>query len=272
MMPRPTGRVGQALEAAVRAGITVALATGRRTNFAAPVLAGLDLPQSMPLITSNGAVVRTLGGELIERYYLPVADAKALCGLLRPFGSVVFSFDRTDKPQIVMEDLGRAEDEIGPWIEANRKDIAVFKPLEGAFEEGEEPIQGMVAGRIEPLRQAAKALAESELAAKCSCVRTEYPARDLTILDLMLPGISKGSSLERLAQKLGIDRKQVMAVGDNWNDFEMLCWAGQPVLMGNAPTELKAEAVGRGWLQVPENDHDGAAVAIERAIKSTEQG
>ena len=61
----------------------------------------------------------------------------------------------------------------------------------------------------------------------CECVRTEYPARDLSILDLLPRGVSKGWALERLARRLGMDRKETMAIGDNWNDVDMLEWAGQ---------------------------------------------
>jgi len=261
-------RVAEALQAAVRAGITVAIATGRRTDFTTPLIEGLDLPESMPLITSNGAVVRTLGGELYERQELGLEVTRGLCQLMRPFGSLVITFDRTDKPQLVLEEMPQAEEIIGPWIEANRKDILLAKPIEGCLVDGELPIQAMAAGHCEPMRQAAAALAKSPLASLCSCVKTEYIVRDLAILDLLPPGLSKGSALERLAARLGIDRKAVMAVGDNWNDELMLEWAGQPVLMGNAPTELKAKAKMQGWIQVPENEHDGAAVAIERAIDS----
>ena len=70
------------------------------------------------------------------------------------------------------------------------------------------------------MKAAEKALKASEWAAACECVRTEYPARDLSILDLLPPGISKGWALERLAARLGVDRRETMAIGDNWNDAE----------------------------------------------------
>ena len=58
-----------------------------------------------------------------------------------------------------------------------------------------------------------------------------------------------------------------MAIGDNWNDVEMLEWAGQAVMMGNAAGELRTLAKTRGWKQAPSNDQDGAAVAIEAALR-----
>ena len=99
--------------------------------------------------------------------------------------------------------------------------------------------------------QAEQALKSSEWAASCECIRTEYPARDLSIVYLLPPGVSKGCPLERLASRLGIDRKETMAIGDNWNDVDMLEWAGQGVMMGNAAQELRTMAKMRGWKQAP---------------------
>jgi hydroxymethylpyrimidine pyrophosphatase-like HAD family hydrolase len=58
-----------------------------------------------------------------------------------------------------------------------------------------------------------------------------------------------------------------MAIGDNWNDVDMLEWAGQGVLMGNAVPELRIMARMRGWEQAPYNDDDGVAVVLETAMK-----
>jgi hydroxymethylpyrimidine pyrophosphatase-like HAD family hydrolase len=63
-----------------------------------------------------------------------------------------------------------------------------------------------------------------------------------------------------------VDRKETMAIGDNWNDLAMLEWAGQAVLMGNAAQELRTMASTRGWKQAPRNDQDGVAVVLEKAI------
>jgi hypothetical protein len=88
----------------------------------------------------------------------------------------------------------------------------------------------------------------------------------LSILDLLPPGVSKGWALERLAKRLGVDRKETMAIGDNWNDVDMLEWAGQAVLMRNAAYELRTMAKMRGWKQAPPNDNDGVAVILEAEV------
>jgi hydroxymethylpyrimidine pyrophosphatase-like HAD family hydrolase len=57
-----------------------------------------------------------------------------------------------------------------------------------------------------------------------------------------------------------------MAIGDNWNDVNMLEWAGQAIMMGNAALELRTMAKMRGWKQAPPNDQDGVAQVLEAAI------
>jgi Cof subfamily protein (haloacid dehalogenase superfamily) len=259
-------RNAKALKAAQEAGITVAIATGRRTAYTAPLLEGLGLRADMPLITSNGAVTRTLGGDPLDRSHLEARVGRGLCALLRPFGALVITFDRPGRGELVLEDMDQAHGRIALWVEANRDAIEVVKPLEKALEDGDDPIQGMVAGGLRKMRLAEEAIKASEWSAACECMRTEYPGRDLSILDLLPPGVSKGWALERLAQRLGVDRKETMAIGDNWNDVDMLEWAGQGVMMGNAALDLRAMAKMRGWKQAPPNNEDGVAVVLEAAL------
>ena len=259
-------RNAEALKAVQQAGITLAIATGRRTAYTVPLLEGLGLRADTPLITSNGAVTRTLGGDAIDRSHLNARVARGLCKLLRGYGSVVFTFDRLGRGELVLENLEQAHERISLWVEANRDAIEIVNPLEEALADGDDPIQGMVAGPLSKMRKAEKALKDSMWARSCECLRTEYPARDLAILDLLPPGISKGWALERLAARLGVDRKETMAIGDNWNDVAMLEWAGQGVVMGNAASDLRTMAKMRGWKQCPPNDEDGVAVILEAAI------
>jgi len=259
-------RTARALKAAQDAGITVAIATGRRTAYTAPILEGLGLRADTPLITSNGAVIRTLGGESIGSCHMEACVSRGLCGLLREFGAVVFTFDRPGRGDLVLEDLEQTNGRISVWIEANRNAIEVVKPLENALPDGEDPIQGMVTGTLAKMREAEQALQASQWSGSCECIRTEYPSRDLSILDLLPPGVSKGWALERLAGRLEVGRNETMAIGDNWNDVDMLEWAGQGVMMGNAVPELRTMAKIRGWMQATPNDQDGVAVVLEAAV------
>jgi len=259
-------RNARALRAAQEAGITVAIATGRRAAYTVPILDGLGLRAETPLITSNGAVTCTLGGQAIESRQLSARVARGLCGLLRPFGIVVFTFDRPGRCELVMEDLEQAHGRIAQWVETNRNSIEVVKPLEHALADGEDPIQGMAAGSISQMRKAEKALKKSEWVAECESVRTEYPSRDLSILDILPPGVSKGWALQRLAAQLGVGRNQTFAIGDNWNDVHMLEWAGQGIVMANAAIDLRNLAKLRGWKQAPLSSDDGVAVVLESLL------
>lgn len=261
-----TPRTAHALQAAQQAGIIVAIATGRRVAYAAPLFQDLGLRADTPLIASNGAVTRTLGGDPIDRSHMPSRVARGICGLLRPFGALVFTFDKPGRGELVLENLHETEGRISLWIEANRNAIEVVNPLENALNDAEDPIQGMVTGNLNRMREAEAALRASSWAAECDCIRTEYPARDLSILDLLPHGVSKGWALQRLAALLAVGPRETMAIGDNWNDVDMLEWAGQSVVMGNAAPELRALAKTRGWKQAPRNDQDGVAVVLEAAV------
>jgi hypothetical protein len=78
------------------------------------------------------------------------------------------------------------------------------------------------------------------------------------MLDVIRKGCSKGASLAEWTQRRGIKREEVMAIGDNWNDREMLEYAGVPVVMGNSVPELKK----LGWPVTLSNDEGGVAEAI----------
>jgi len=259
-------RSARALRATQQAGVAVVFATGRRAAYAVPIVAELGLRADTPLIASNGAVTCSLRGEVVECCHLPARVARGLCGVLRPFGVVVFTFNRPGRGELVLEDLEQAHGRIAMWVESNRNAIEIVKPLELALIDGEDPIQGMAAGSVDRMKAAERALKASDWRDQCECARTEYGGRDLSILDLMPPGVTKGWALERLAAQLGVDRKETMAIGDNWNDVGMLEWAGQAIVMANAAPELRALARTRGWKQAPSNEEDGVAVVLESAL------
>ena len=112
------------------------------------------------------------------------------------------------------------------------------------------------------MQEALHALELRGLKDRITIVRTEYPLRDLSIVDILNRDCSKGHALERWARHRGIPREQVMAIGDNYNDVEMLAFAGVPFIMGNACAELKSN----GWQLTLSNDECGVAAAIEQVL------
>ena len=61
-----------------------------------------------------------------------------------------------------------------------------------------------------------------------------------------------------------------MAIGDNWNDLSMLEVVGRPVLMENAPDDLREIADARGWTIAPPNTEDGVARILESVLSPLE--
>ncbi len=281
LLPSSTATISErnrtALLAAEAAGILIVIATGRRQTYAQPVVDQVGLGTRNVMLSSNGAVVRSFSGHLIERTLMAAETARSLCGSLRPFGqTMVFTFDHEDANRsdgLVVENLAVLEQLVGKWVEANRPYLAEIAPLERAFDDGRQPIQGMLCGPVELVRDAEASLAASPLSRELEFHRTEYAKRDLSILDLMPPGCSKGTSLARLAAAHGIVPEEVMAIGDNLNDTDMLDYAGHPRLMLNASDEMMTMATTRGWLLTEfTNDEDGVAVAIEAALAANMAG
>jgi HAD superfamily hydrolase (TIGR01484 family) len=256
----------RALAEAQAAGLEIVIATGRRQAYATPLLSPAGLRPDTVLITSNGTVTRTLAGEAIDRFFLPVETARALCSALRPFGTTVFTFDREGPGELVVESLEQVHRRIALWVEANRPWIREVRPLERAFDTGDAPVQGMVCGTVAAMREAADWLCCSQYAPAIEAHRTEYPARDLTILDILPPGCSKGVALRRLAERRGVDPEEILAIGDNWNDLEMLQYAGHAVVMSNGAPDLVQLAREQEWEIAPGNDEDGVGRVIESVL------
>jgi Cof subfamily protein (haloacid dehalogenase superfamily) len=257
----------RALRQAEEAGIEIVVATGRRHVYAMPILQPIGLKPETVLITSNGTVTRTFSGQRIDRALLPVETARELCGALRQFGgTTVFTFDREGPGELVIESIQQLHVRIAAWVEANRASLKEIRPLEQAFDAGEAPVQGMVCGTPEEMDVAEAWLTTSPFAGQIETHQTSYPARNLSILDILPPGCSKGVALQKLAVRLGLRHEEIMAIGDNYNDVEMLKLAGYPVLMGNAAAELLAAGREWGWTIAPTNDEDGVGAVIEDVL------
>jgi hydroxymethylpyrimidine pyrophosphatase-like HAD family hydrolase len=290
-----------ALHAAQARGVQLAIATGRRHSFAMRVLRPLGLHPDSILISSNGTITRTLGASgiapipsrLLARTHLPHATALWLCAHIRGGGdqdfrnALVLTFDRTQpdgedsRGALVVERLDHLTASISRWMAANEPYLTQVTPIERALADPTDPpIQAMLCGTLQRM-----ALAEARLLEHPGVVvsgdpaesapheltlhRTEYPARDLSILDILPAGCSKGAALLTLARTRGIAPAEILAIGDNWNDVSMLEVAGDAVLMDNAPEDLKTLALARGWRIAPSNCDDGVAATIESALTTT---
>ncbi len=256
-----------ALIAARRAGIYVAVCTGRRHSYAMRVLHQDVLHPGEVIISSNGAVTRTVAGDLFWQSTLSADLVRRICGCLDAYrDALVLTFDRSapngsDAPgALAIEQLDTLHGSIRRWMELNAASLQRFTRIEDALEgtPPEEPIQAMLCGGMTSIR-AAESLLQQHFAAEVESFRTEYPGKDLCILDIVPRGISKGTTLRRLADRFGIGMDQVLALGDNWNDVPMLEIAGHSAVLRNAPPDLLSHAAAKGWHIGPPGDRDGFA-------------
>lgn len=248
-----------ALRRAHAAGMEIVLVTGRRHTFALPIAQQLGF--DLWLISSNGAVTRSLSGETFHRDLMPAEICRQLCEAMILFrGNTVLTFDKEVKGAIVLEHLDEIGASIRRWLEKNMEFIEFVVPIERALVS--DPVQAMFCGTMARMSLALEALKGTGLMDKITVLRTEYPVRDLSMIDVLNRGCSKGHALERWARHRGFHRDEVMAVGDNHNDVEMLEFAGHPVIMGNACEELRA----RGWRVTLGNEACGVAAALEEVM------
>jgi len=259
----PEFQISQADMAALRRahseGVEVIVVTGRRHTFALPIVQQLGF--DLCVISSNGAITRSLAGETFHRDLLPAGTCRRLCVHMREFrGNTVLTFDTEAKGAIVLEHMNELNVSIQRSLEKNLQYIDFVIPIEDSL--ASDPVQAMFCGPIARMQQTLAALAASGLEKNITVLRTEYPARDLSIVDVLNQGCSKGHALERWADFRGIPREQVMAIGDNYNDIEMLAFAGVPFIMGNASEELRRN----GWTVTLSNDQNGVAAAIEQVL------
>ena len=247
----------RAIAEAARRGIEVALVTGRRYDFAMPVARQLDTPLTM--IVNNGALIRSKEGQTHLRHLLPRETSRRVLQLTRAWreGAAVV-FDRPRENQVILEVLDPGDTMRYAYYARNKEFIGLANPLETCLTE--DPIQVMFSGKVEAMRNAEAALRAAPFAEEFALAVTTYESKDFAMIDVIHPVCSKGSSLAEWAALRGVAREEVMAIGDNHNDIEMLSFAGIPVIMGNSVPALKTF----GWHQTGTNDEGGVAAAIEQ--------
>jgi Cof subfamily protein (haloacid dehalogenase superfamily) len=249
----------QALGNASARGVAIALVTGRSFHFTRPIADLLPMPVTM--IVNNGAMVKSGEGATLLRRLLPRDAALAVLAGTRAFeDSVAIVFDRHDERQIVFERMDWTHPHRRGYYEKNKAYIAAASPLVAAVTE--DPVQVMFTGGVARMRALATELRAMPMAHRFAVALTEYERRDFSLVDVNDAGCSKGSTLAQWAKTRGVARDEVMAVGDNLNDVEMLEFAGTAVVMGNASTAMQA----RGFHLTASNDDDGLADVIRRFI------
>jgi len=248
-----------AICAAVDAGVEVALVTGRMSGFAQPVIDLLPCP--VTAIVSNGAVVKAPDGVTAMRHAVPRDVAMSILSAAAEWPDrAALIFDRPGDGQMVIERIDRSDPLRRAYAERNRALVREVEPLESALTE--DPVVVMFNGPISVMRELVDRLRALPTAGAFSVNLTEYESRDVLFVDVLAAGCTKGATLAEWARRRGYARDEVMALGDNLNDLEMLGAVGVPIVMGNAVPALLA----RGWPVTATNDEAGVAVAIRRYV------
>ncbi len=248
-----------ALVAACERGAQVVVTTGRRYYSALPYVKRLPCPVTM--ITSNGALISTPGSEVVYRNFLPREVARQALEAVRdyrPYSVAIFNVP--GRGQVTMQENAHPEGPISWYLKTSAASLKLVPDLEGALET--DPLQVMVGGPPAHIEPAEEILRLSTAGPHINLTWTKYLMRNVSILDVMNRGCSKGRALKYWAERCGIPPSEVMAIGDNFNDVEMLQFAGRPVLMGNRCEGLD----GHGWHLTLSADEDGVAAAIRTYV------
>jgi Cof subfamily protein (haloacid dehalogenase superfamily) len=237
-------------------GIEIALVTGRRYDFAMPIARQFPCPITM--IVNNGAMVKSSMGATYLVRLLPCDVAERVLHATFEFRDMAsVCFDRPLENQLIFERIDWDDPLRRGYFERNREFIAELTPLQACLTE--DPIQIMFTGSVARAREVEAFLSQLPFSSEYSIAVTLYDHRDFGLIDVISPGCSKGSTLREWVKHRGWSRQDVMAIGDNLNDMEMLEYAGLPIVMGNSVPELKS----LGWRETLTNDQGGVAAAIE---------
>ncbi|MCS7002639.1 MAG: Cof-type HAD-IIB family hydrolase [Dehalococcoidia bacterium] len=259
-----TSRVAAALRAAADRGVTIALATGRRFLLTKPLADQLGVP--MPLIVHNGAAIRwSATGECLYAHRIPEVIARAAVRTMIDHGIQPIVFEHPSSGDRVFSGPAATENALTRRYLRPESGVIVRAPLDDLPPPG-DPV--FVVGIDTEPRAAAAAAALTPLLRDDPStdwsVMVTPTDRDpaMRFIELTSPETTKGRATLRLAHQLGIARESIMAIGDHYNDLDLLRVAGVSVAMANAAPEALAVATYR----TSSNAEDGVAEAVERLI------
>lgn len=262
-----------AIRRAEEKGVLVTIATGRRFRDARPV--ALECGFNAPIVTHNGALLKFAESlETVDVSLIETPTVKEILRVGREFGGdALVSADPIGKGTMLYDTIS---DENIPL----QKYVAWSKRLHG--DEAEDAIHHVAriedvldetevihisfSGTCAPMYDLQRSL-ENELQDSVNILATIYTHLDFTLLDILPPNSSKATGLHKLATLHEFSHENVMVCGDNFNDLEMLEYAGTSVIMGNAAPELQER---EEFYTTLSNDENGVALAIEKFILSHE--
>lgn len=245
-----------ALRAAREQGVRLVLVTGRRLPAARRAAAALG---DVDLVLHNGALIVEDGVVLRCRPLArELARSAIRIGRALEADPVIHAGHRGEG-RLVVEGVRPSNTLLAYYVERSNPDVVQVDDLETALTE--DPLQVMFGGRRELMEALLPRLLEG-VGGPVRIERTLYPESGVGILDVLAPDVNKAEAVAFLQERWRVSAAETLAVGDNWNDLEMLRTAGLGLVMGNADPDLRA----LGFPVLPTNDEDGVAVAVEKYV------
>lgn len=240
----------QALQDLQEKGFSITLATGRLYRDAFYFARRLAL--SSPLILLHGAFIQSYEGEIMVERDLPPGIVSKLVNIARENR---VSFQALCSDRLILEQRTKWND-LYLKYSPNKPEIVCVPDL--ARHRDDKIAQFSFLG------EGSKMLQMKELLAKQLGDTVSIACSHPNLLEVVAPGVSKGSALKELSGMMNIPLSQTIAIGDNYNDRELLQTAGLGVAMGNAPREIKEIA---DYI-TKDNNHDGIAYFAAQFMNS----
>ncbi len=259
----PTYKIGpkdfEAVQQVKGLGIIVVLLTGRRFRIALPYALALGLDS--PIVVHNGALIKATTTEQVifcEPLALIESQEVIRMGRKNDLDPVV-TLGPEGFSKVVIDTVDKNNKQLTKYLWLSAEDVLRVDDLIEYLKV--DPVQVTFSGKPRKVEKLISSL-NSTLTGGIKILQTRYLERDFAILDVVNPRVSKGTALVYLASHYGIQRKEILAIGDNLNDLDMLTTAGTGVVMGNADEKLKA----MGFPITLTNEQGGVAEAIKRYI------
>ncbi len=260
-------RNGEAVRAAREAGVHIVIVTGRRYPATRPI--ARTLGEDISLVLHNGGLI-VEDREVIRCLPLARQVARLAIRLGRSVSAEpVVHCGHEGQGKLLVERMPPAERVLAMYLKKAHADVHVVDDVLEAFPR-EDPIQVMFGGRIERMQRVLRALSSGlEVSAgpaprggRARLERAVYPEHGVEIIDVLSPSVGKAEAMRFVCSRFGLTPAEALAIGDNWNDAQMLLEAGCGLVMGNADDGLHR----LGLPVLPRNDEDGVAVGIERHL------
>ena len=259
---RITTRTKETVHRVAQTGATIVVATGRRFITAKPRVLQLDFPDVL-LAAHNGAILKRLNGELLHHQLLSHTLAQKVVQIAKELKLRPVVFEGTqDSANLFVENYG---DQLDDWErEYLWENKAHLKWVDNLATDLPGDVIEIIS--VVPAEKAhdIAAVFRNRLNGQVKPILVIINNGRLAFLGLSHASVGKDLPLRHLAEKMAICPSEILAIGDNYNDLDMLQFAGTSVVMENADEALKQ----RGFHVTASNDADGVAAALERFVLS----